>query len=856
MTLLTSLSLRWRWATIAIALLIVAGGVYSLTRLQIELLPDIDFPLVTVATIYPGAPSEQVLQDVTDPIEKSIADFDGLRSMQSTSSQSISLIIAEFEFGADMEEVQNRLSGRVANLDLPGTILPPRVNRLSPDEIPVLQLSILRPGELQALIPIVQDQIVPALSGVEGVVSAELPITALAGTSITRTNGEPSLPINVLKEPDANTVEVVNAVLERLETISPDLPSDMERVIVSNQAPEIEASIRSLQREAALGGLFAMGMIFFFLLSIRSTLVAAVSIPLSILVGIILMNWQDMSLNVMTLGGLAIAVGRVVDDSIVVLENIYRHVKMGGFDGNRIVAALTATKEVSRAIISSTLTTVAVFLPLAFIGGVIGAFFLPFALTVTFALLASLVVSLTIVPVLGSFLVTSGTSSEVVERRIQSLYRPALRWSLEHRIIAVALAALLFVASLGLLTRIPQTFIPGGSESLLSAEVSLNQPTTLDQMLAPSGYVEQIEDVLNRLSEDGKVDLFRVTAGGSDDAFGGFNTGGGDFISVFLNLTEDTDAQEVADMLRRDFAGEGRTVIVETVQTNGPSANNMELILSGEDYAKVAESATALAAALQDIDGLVNVRGDVAGDTGAGLERIYRFDGRQSVRITGTIIDQNTQRVNLAVDQKVEEVGLPEGVELKTSGVFADIQEAFIRMGIAMLTGIALVYVVMVLTMRSFLNPLAIIFSLPLASIGALAALYVTQRTLGLPALIGTLMLIGLVVTNAIVLISFVEQLRSRGYRVYEALVQGGRVRVRPILMTALTTIFALIPLTFLGEEATIIGAELATVVIGGLLSSTFLTLLVIPVVYSFLRRDRRRPGASAPPADARAPAD
>ena len=352
MTLLTSLSLRWRWATIAIALLIVAGGVYSLTRLQIELLPDIDFPLVTVATIYPGAPSEQVLQDVTDPIEKSIADFDGLRSMQSTSSQSISLIIAEFEFGADMAEVQNRLSGRVANLDLPGTILPPRVNRLSPDEIPVLQLSILRPGELQALIPIVQEQIVPALSGVEGVASAELPINALAGTSITRTNGEPSLPINVLKEPDANTVEVVNAVLQRLDAISPDLPSDMERVIVSNQAPEIEASIRSLQREAALGGLFAMGMIFFFLLSIRSTLVAAVSIPLSILVGIILMNWQNMSLNVMTLGGLAIAVGRVVDDSIVVLENIYRHVKMGGFDGNRIVAALTATKEVSRAIIS------------------------------------------------------------------------------------------------------------------------------------------------------------------------------------------------------------------------------------------------------------------------------------------------------------------------------------------------------------------------------------------------------------------------------------------------------------------------------------------------------------------------
>jgi len=826
-----------------IALLVIGSGLYSLSRLQVELLPDIDFPIVTVVTFSPGSTAEQVVLDVTDPIETVIAELDGLLAVQSTSSPSISLIIAEFEYGQDMARLESLLDGTLSALEFVGPVQPPNVTRVNPDEIPILQISILKQSGLDDLVPIVEGAILPALRSVNGVVSAEVPIKALAGTSLTRTNGQPSLPVNVLKHADSNTVEVVDAVMSQLDVLKNNLPQDLEIVIVSNQAPEIKASIESLQREALLGGLFAMGMIFLLLISIRSTVVAAVSIPLSILIGFILMNWQNMSLNVMTLGGLAIAVGRVVDDSIVVLENVYRHIKMSQGAETSIVSAMKGTKEVSRAILSSTLTTVAVFLPLAFIGGIIGAFFLPFALTVAFALIASLFVSLTIVPVLGSILIKPGSSSERLERWLNRLYGPPLKWALQHRLITLMLAALLFLGTLGLFPYIPKSFLPGGGEGLLSAEVTLNTPMPIDTMVSTRGPVEQIETILDRLRQNGKVEIFRVTAGGSDVAFDRLDTATSGLISVFLRLTEDTDAQQVADLLRKELQGNDRTVIVETVQTNGPPSGRLELILTGDNYSEVSGFAESVIQAIQNVDGLVNVKANIANREQSGRYLIYRYNRNESVRITGKITSENVQQVSMMVDQEIDGLGLPEGVTVSKGGAAEDIQEAFTKMGVAMLASVILVYLVMLITMRSFIGPFVIVFSLPLASIGALAALFITQRTLGLPALIGMLMLIGLVVTNAIVLIAFVEQLRERGYKLYDALIEGCRIRMRPILMTALTTIFALMPLAIVTDhQATIIGAELATVVIGGLATSTFLTLIVIPVIYSVFRREKAEP--------------
>lgn len=844
MSYLTQISLRWRPATLVVMFLVIAGGIWTVTRLQVELFPDVDFPLVVMSTVYPGADAETVLRDVTIPMENAASGIDGLDTVQSVSSPGFALVIAEFEFGTDMGAVADIVAQNLLGASFPQGVDVPRVARVNPDEFPVLQLSVSHPGELSDLHPLVLSEVIPVIEGVPGVFTAEVPSAAAAGTSITRTNGQPSLGISVLKDPDANTVKVVSEILERLDETGSALPSDVDIAIIVNQAEDIEESIQGLQREATLGALFAVVVIFVFLLSVRPTLVIAVSIPVSILGGLIMMGSQGMSLNILTLGGLAIAVGRVVDDSIVVMENIFRHIQMGE---DRVRAALAATREVAGAITTSTLTTVAVFAPLGFITGIIGAFFRPFALTVTFALLASLLVSLTIVPVLGSiFIRPKDVKGAGGDTRLQRLYTPILRWSLAHKLYTILTALAIFIGSLALLPLIPQTFLPSGGEGFLNAQVTLPRGTTMEAMLASGGPVDQVEGRLEDLRNDGIVDTYQVTVGGGDTLFGpgaGFGSGV-NTASILVQLTPDADAQEIADLLRREWSAEDRRVIVNTVQAGGPGSDALELVFSGDEYAEVAATAERIVEALQELDGLVDIGSDaivaVPGSAAqGGATRIARVDGRQAVTISGTITEADTQGVNRRVSQVVEDIGLPPGVQLQTGGVFADTQEAFSQMGIAILTGIILVYVVMVVTMRSFLSPFVIILSLPLASIGALAALYITQRTLGLPALIGILMLIGLVVTNAIVLIVFVEQLRAKGYSIYDALMEGGRTRLRPILMTAFTTSFALLPLAVLVSGGVIVGAELATVVIGGLMASTFLTLVVIPVMYQLMRRER-----------------
>lgn len=845
MSYLTQISLRWRPATLLIMFLVIVGGAWTLTRLQVQLFPDVDFPLIVLSTVYQGADAETVLQDVTIPMENAASGIDGLDTVQSISSPGFALVIAEFEFGTDMEAVAEIVAQNLIGASFPQGVELPRVARVNPDEFPILQFSVSHTGELSELLPLVMSEVIPAIEGVDGVFTAEVPSAATAGTSITRTNGHPSLGISVIKEPDANTVKVVNEILDKLEETRAALPSDVEISIIVNQAEDIEESISGLQREATLGAFFAVVVIFAFLLSIRPTLVIGVSIPVSILGGLMMMGWQGMSLNILTLGGLAIAVGRVVDDSIVVMENIFRHIQMGE---DRVRAAMAATREVAGAITTSTLTTVAVFAPLGFISGIIGAFFRPFALTVTFSLIASLLVSLTIVPVLASiFIRPKDVTGEGDETRLQRLYTPILRWSLAHKLYTLLAALAIFIGSLALLPLIPKTFLPGGGEGFLTAQMILPQGTTMETMLASDGPVEQVEELLEGLRNDGTVDTYQVSVGGGDTLFGpggGFGAGA-NTASILVQLTDEADAQETAELLRREWSAEDRRVVVNTVQSGGPGSDALELVFSGDEYAEVAATAELIVEALQQIDGLVDIGSDaiVAGPGSpvqGGSTRIARVNGRQAVTISGTITDANTQAMNQRVSQVVDEVGLPPGVELQTGGVFADTQEAFSQMGIAILTGIILVYLVMVVTMRSLLSPFVIILSLPLASIGALAALYITQRTLGLPALIGILMLIGLVVTNAIVLIVFVEQLRARGMSIYDALIEGGRTRLRPILMTAFTTSFALLPLAVLVSGGVIVGAELATVVIGGLMASTFLTLVVIPVLYRLMRRERR----------------
>ena len=743
-------------------------------------------------------------------------------------------------------------------------------------------------------------------------------------SSISRTNGKPGVGVSVMKAPRANTIEVTSAVREALDSIG-DLPPGVEIVLVSDQGPEIESQIETLQREAMFGFLFAVSVVFAFMLTVRPsalrgvlntlrpTMVIALSIPLSVFTGVLLMWWQDMALNFMTLGGLAISVGRVVDDSIVVLENVYRHVQGGK---ERWKAALDATLEVGPAIFASTLATVVVFLPLAFIQGLVGAFFFPFALTVAFALLASLLVALTAVPVLAGYLLRPGDLPEGAgeegephtrETWMQRAYTPVLKWALRHRIVTLLVAGAITVGSLGLTTVIPVTLFPGGDERFLAIEVSLPAGTP------PAQTVEAVMEIEERLR--GVSETYTATIGASDLELGGAPTGFNE-ASILAVLREDAP-DDIAGRLRTELDDAGWRLSVSEISDGLPSSG-VDVNVTGPNYADISKVAQQLTAALSELDGVENVRSNltqardeisievnpesaaliglntrqvgsqlsqyligqtvtsmaidgndvdvvlrgapqavlgvdnvkrllISGPLGSaplselanvefreGPVSISRTDGMRSATITGDVTGEDTQAVGGLVDDAIATLTLPAGVEVTSGGIFKDLEEGFLAIYISAAVGLVLVYLVMVASLGSLRNPVVIVLSMPLALIGVFASLALTDRTLGLPAMMGMLLLVGIVVTNAIVLISYVEQLRGRGMRVYEALIDGGRARLRPILMTALTTSCALLPLTFAADgSGGLIGAELATVVIGGLASSTMLTLIVVPVLYT-----------------------
>ncbi len=763
------------------------------------------------------------------------------------------------------------------------------------------------------------------------VATVELGTSDAAG--IARTVGKPSLNLWIIKEPDANTLEVTDDVLEEIENFQ--LPPDVEILEISNNGPIVEESLSDLLREGLLGFLFAITAVFLFLLNTRPTLlrglaltlrpttIIAISIPLSVLGGIILLRLTDISLNFMSLAGLAIAVGRVVDDSIVVLENMYRHIQRGE---DRFQAALIGTQEVGAAIVASTLTTVVVFIPLAFIQGLVGEFFTPFALSVSYALVASTFVALTAVPVLGAALLQPGDIPEAEEDHLQlgretwlqRLYSPVLIWTLRHKFIALLAAIVITGSSISLITIIPVTFFPAGTPDYLFMNIELEEGTAVSRTYEHVGRVEQI---LDEFVEEGHLSLYQVTIGQAADDFNvGVGTGSLHLAGFTMRVADDAP-REITEMVRRRLPepGEGVRYFLDEV-TDGPPAEGLEIRVIGPNYSDITVAARELEERLSRIEGIVNldsnvtsardevtiridngeasqhglstlavaqqvnqfvvgravtevdvdnvnldvvVRGmpddvddidklkdlDIEGPFGTvklgsiseiGIERgpvaVTRFDRERSATITGTITAIDTRAAGAAVQDAIDSLPVTPGIEIRTGGIFDQVNEGFQDVFLAMAIGVVLVYLVMVASLGSLRDPFIIVFSLPFAVVGALIALALTGRTLSLSAMMGFLLLIGIVVTNAIVFITFVEQLRERGLGVYEALVTGGRVRIRPILMTAFTTTFALLPLALATDGGGgIIGAELATVVIGGLISSTILTLIVVPIAYTLM---------------------
>ncbi|MEU8523173.1 efflux RND transporter permease subunit [Streptomyces sp. NPDC048577] len=756
--------------------------------------------------------------------------------------------------------------------------------------------------------------------------------------SITRTDGRPSLAVLATMDKDGSAVAISEEVEEKLPGLREDLGAGAELTVVSDQGPAVAKSISGLTTEGALGLVMAVLVILVFLASIRSTLVTAVSIPLSVVLTLIVLWTRDLSLNMLTLGALTIAIGRVVDDSIVVLENIKRHL---GYGEERQAAILTAVREVAGAVTSSTLTTVAVFLPIGLVGGLVGELFGSFSLTVTAALLASLLVSLTVVPVLSYwFLRTPKDTSENPEEarrlaeekeersRLQRLYVPVLRFATRRRLTSVAIAAVVLVGTFGMAPLLKTNFFDQGEQEVLSIKQKLAPGTSL---AASDEAARKVEKVL--AATDGVKD-YQVTVGSSGfmAAFGGGT--GANQASYQVTLEDSASYRKTRDAIDaalEKLDGVGDTTIAAG---DGFASQDLRVVVKAADAETLRKASEAVKAEVATLDDVTDVQSDLsqsvprisvkatakAADLGLddttlglavahavrgtpagravldGTERdvvltsarpattmaelkalpfgpvtlgdiaevrivpgpvsMTRIDGARAATVTAKPTGDNTGAVSAALQTRIDALKLPEGATASIGGVSEDQSDAFLNLGLAMLAAIAIVFMLLVATFRSLVQPLILLVSIPFAATGAIGLLIVTGTAMGVPAMIGMLMLIGIVVTNAIVLIDLINQYRAQGLGVVDAVVEGGRHRLRPILMTALATIFALLPMALgVTGEGGFIAQPLAVVVIGGLITSTLLTLLLVPTLYAMVelrkeRRARRRAAKREVPAE------
>ncbi len=755
----------------------------------------------------------------------------------------------------------------------------------------------------------------PVLLGDVATVTEE----SVPSNGISRTDGVPSLAIQVIRAPNGNAVTLSNDVKSRVAKLHLNSASDLK--LVNDQATAIKASLNDLLLEGLLGAFLAVLVIFLFLRSLRATLVTAVSLPTSVLVALLGTNLWGFSLNTLTLAGLTIAVGRIVDDAIVVLENSYRHLQQGS---SPVEAAYKGATEVAKPVISSTLTTVGVFLPIGLVGGIISRFFLPFSVTVTISLLASLLVALTVVPVLVSFLLQrraphlAKAHEENGQNALARGYRPILTWVLARgwrKVGVIGVALLLLVGATSTLAFVPKNFFDFGGSTQLAGTVTLPAGTAADQTS------ERLKTFEQKATADPAVKIVQVTVASSD--YGAYTAGFNSNVArLDVQLKSKSGAADVAKRLQTeldDLYGKGNSQIA--VQAAGPPSSGFQATLSGRDPAALREASDRVVAKLNTDKELTNVKSSLAaekpellvsvdptkaaahgltpqtvafavsgalspravgtlGASGAQVTlrvdpnavsidklpnlplgpgttlkdvatitntlaptSVDRVDGVQQVTVSADVAVADTQGAIGRATSQLNKVSMPAGITLGSGGANQDLADSFQQMLVAIGIAVAIVFLILVTFFRSIVTPFVILLTMPLALIGGFLALFVFHQALGLPALLGVLMVFGIVVSNAILLIDFVE--RNRTDRpLEEALVYAGSIRVRPIMMTALATIMALLPVgagVSTSGGGGLIGQSLALVVEGGLVSSTFLTLLVIPIVYSWLRRRPRQ---------------
>ncbi|KEQ27290.1 efflux RND transporter permease subunit [Paenibacillus tyrfis] len=747
---------------------------------------------------------------------------------------------------------------------------------------------------------------------------------------ISRLDGKPAIGVTIYKTKNSNDVQLATEADALMAKWKQDFPNITFKSLFATSSM-IKDSINGMVKEGALGALLASIMILLFLRNVRMTIIVLVSIPLSLLITLLIMAPLDISLNIMTLGGITIAIGRVVDDSIVVIENIYSELVKVHERGESVIKKATA--QVASAITSSTLTTVGVFAPIAFVGGELGDMFRPFAVTLSAALMSSLLVAVTVIPMLAKLLVLRSKNIKVHDEthvgKVSGAYLKVLKWSLNNRIKTMLLSMLVFVVAIvGTVPFLAVEFMPSSdSDKQMFIMVKMPRETSLASNDLKMKEIEaMIRETKNQAGEPAFEYMQSYVGGGTTDnridyesqligaasqgtnakkllnemkekivyllpkgsevngmlLSGGGPGGGGDFSYMLkgddLNLLTQ-GAKMVKEKLKeipefkdvKDSLSESKNEVEIAVDQNKARLYNLssgqivETVNSWLREEKIGDlkfdnttfsTKIMLDKSFKDsIDKIGNFL--IKTPTGATVKlnevakirqieapaSITRDQQVQYVTVTATIESRDKGGVSAKAAEMLKSVELPSGIRPEVKGVSDDIQKNFMQMFVAMAVSIFIVYLIMVLAFGNASAPFAILFSLPLAAIGGMLGLLVSGESLNLTSLIGFLMLIGVVVTNAIVLIDRVQQLREAGQSVRDALLEGGLSRLRPIIMTAGATIIALLPLALGFSKGALISKGLAVVVIGGLTTSTLLTLVVVPVVYEIIHNTKNRLG-------------
>ncbi|WP_374717384.1 efflux RND transporter permease subunit [Neobacillus sp.] len=745
--------------------------------------------------------------------------------------------------------------------------------------------------------------------------------------SVSRTNGKDAIAVQIVKEQQANTVDVVNAVKDLIK----EQEKKIDGIIIDvslDQGKPIEESVSTMVEKAVFGGLIAVLIILLFLRDIKSTIISIISIPVSVFMAFLLLNWMDITLNIMTLGAVTVAIGRVIDDSIVVVENIYRrlHLKGEKLTGRALIRE--ATIEMFKPILSSTLVTVAVFAPLMFVGGMVGELFMPFALTMAFALGASLIVAITIVPALSHFLFKKKLYSEKTEGdhkevgKLANWYKGVLNWSLNHKIVTSLIAIVLLVGSLALTPLIGFSFMGSEEEKVMYLtytpapgelkEETLKNVATVEEKLLKRDDIdivqvsvtesgdptaammgqgsngalmylifdpdmenfpevrEEIEEYVFNIGQSGewKSQNFSSMSGAASNEIS-YNFYSEDLgkLNKAIKMAEEVmkkndGLKDVSSSLEEAFTEytfnvsqdelmqygltTGQLVMMlnpmenkEVLTTIEKDGKSLEVIVQQKQEAAQPKSIDEmLATPVPTAQGnTVPLSEIVSVEKGTTQNTLSRSKGEYYASVSGTIKEKDISKVSSEVSKEIEKLDLPKGVSYGASGVQEDMKETFTQLGIAMAAAVGIVYFILVVTFGEGLAPFAILFSLPFAVIGSFVGLYIADETISVSVMMGLLMLIGIVVTNAIVLVDRIIHMERDGMNMREAILEAGATRLRPILMTAIATIGALIPLVIGNGGSGLISKGLGIAVIGGLASSTLLTLIVVPIVYEVLSK-------------------